>query len=135
PTGVEKREKHGGRLLGARALMGQGWACDRLGELQESADPLSKARSRFAAAGDTQGVASTQYTTAGVLYDKGDFNGAKKMYEDSLALFRQSGNRKGMAKAINAIANVLYEQGNRADTRKPCAQAVAMPRGMACKTG
>ncbi|PYX39424.1 MAG: hypothetical protein DMG75_00870 [Acidobacteria bacterium] len=132
---VEKGERHEARLLVARALIEQGWAFDRLGELQKSADPLAKARSLFAAAGDTQGVASTQYTTAGVLYDKGDFNGAKKMYEDSLALFRQSGNRKGMAKAINAIANVLYDQGNLAAAKKTYEQALPLQREIASKSG
>ena len=132
---AEKGERLEARLLIARALIQKGWASERLGELQNAADALAKARSLFVAAGDTQGAASTQYSTAGVLYDQGNFAGAKKMYEDSLALFRQSGNRKGMAKVINAIANVLYDQGNLAAARKMYEQALPLQREIASKSG
>src|SRR5438105_1166612 len=123
---AEKGERLEARLLVARALIQKGWASERLGDLQNAADALAKARSLFVAAGDTQGAASSQYSSAGVLYDQGNFAGAKKMYEDSLALFRQSGNRKGMAKVINAIANVLYDQGNLAAARKMYEQALPL---------
>jgi len=132
---AEKGERLEARLLVARALIQKGWASERLGDLHNAADALAKARSLFVAAGDTQGAASTQYSSAGVLYDQGNFAGAKKMYEDSLALFRQSGNRKGMAKVINAIANVLYDQGNLAAARKMYEQALPLQREIASKSG
>src|SRR5438132_12666392 len=58
---VDNGERHEARLLAARALIEQGWAFDRLGELQKPVDPLAKARSLVAAARDTQGVACSQY--------------------------------------------------------------------------
>jgi len=132
---VEKGEAQGAGLLVARARLAQGWILDRLGQLPQAAAVLGKAKDMFAHAGDTQGVARTLQSLAGVLYDQGDLAGARKMYEDSLSVSRRSGDRGGVAVSLNSIANVLYEQGNLAGAKTLYEQSLPVQREIGSKDG
>ena len=46
---------------------------------------------------------------------QGDFAGAMKRYEESLAVDRNTGNKSGMAATLNNIAAILHVQGRLAE--------------------
>ena len=132
-SAAEKGERQGAGLLAARGRLLQGWALERLGQLQQAEAVLGQAETVFARAGDNGGAAQTLHAMASAHYDQGDLAGARKLFEDSLSVFRKSGDRRRIASTLNATANILYEQGNMAAARKGYEETLSIQREIGTK--
>ena len=114
---AEKGKLQGAIMIVAAARIDEGWAWDHLGQLDKAMAALSEARD--IAESRNPNVAARAHLLIGhVLYDKGDFDGARKSYESSLASYKKVGDQNGVAHALQALGNILYEQG-RLDEAEP----------------
>jgi serine/threonine protein kinase/tetratricopeptide (TPR) repeat protein len=129
-----------GRLQGARLLIAQArflesWSLERVGRSSEAAAALNEAQELFSSAGDRKGAASSLVYSGNLLYDKGDFSGARKDYDDALTVFRQIGAQQSAASALNNIGNVLYDQGKLAEAEQYYGQVLRIYRDLSDKAG
>ena len=101
----------GASLLAAQALQLEGHSWERMGDLQKAAQLASQARELYVSAGDRRGAARCVVTLGDLLYDQGDYAGAKEQFDSALADFRKIGARKSARAALERIGNVFYSQG------------------------
>jgi eukaryotic-like serine/threonine-protein kinase len=105
-----KGRGQGARLVVAQARAAEGFALERLGQLNDATAALNQAQQLFSAAGDKLGAALALQMNGNVLLDKADFAGARKAYDDALVVFKQLGTQQRIAATLNNIGNVLYDQ-------------------------
>jgi eukaryotic-like serine/threonine-protein kinase len=72
---AEKGRAQEAQLVVAEALSSQGWAFERLGQLDNATSLLSEAEDLYFAAGDRRAAANMVALKGSVLYDRGDFAG------------------------------------------------------------
>ena len=101
----------GANLLVAEALQLEAIACERMGQSDKSIQLAAQARELFSSAGYRQGAARTLLMTADVLFDQGDFEGARKKVEEALPVFQEIGAQKSIRASRERIGNILYQQG------------------------
>jgi tetratricopeptide (TPR) repeat protein/TolB-like protein/tRNA A-37 threonylcarbamoyl transferase component Bud32 len=101
----------GASLLVAEALQVEAIACERMGQSDKSIQLAARARELFSSAGYRQGAARTLLMTADVLFDQGDFEGARKKVEEALPVFQEIGAQKSIRASRERIGNILYQQG------------------------
>ncbi len=101
----------GAKLLVARALHQEANAWERLGQTQKTLELSKQASDLFAAAGDRRGAAAGLLNVGDVLYDHGDFIGARKQFEAALKVFQQIGDEGNARITHERIGNVLYREG------------------------
>src|SRR6266851_1530593 len=101
----------GASLLVAEALQLESNACERMGQSDKSIQLVAQARDLFSSAGYRQGAARTLLMTADVLFDQGDFEGARKKVEEALPVFQEIGAQKSIRASRERIGNILYQQG------------------------
>jgi eukaryotic-like serine/threonine-protein kinase len=115
---AEKARAAGASLLQARALTDQGWALENLGAPDKVEPVVRDAEQLYLAAHDQRGVA-TAATLGGIaLQMQGDYAGAGKQYERSLAIYRQIGYRFGVANEQDNFGDVHLALGNLPQARK-----------------
>jgi serine/threonine protein kinase/tetratricopeptide (TPR) repeat protein len=123
---AEKGQSAGARLLVARARIAQGVALRQLGKRKEALAAVEDGKQIFAAAGDRNGVAAALNSSANVLGDQGDIQGAKKMYGEALVIYREIGNKLGAAKALGNIATEMSDAGDVEGGKKLCEEALVL---------
>ena len=101
----------GASLLVAEALQSEANASERMGQPDKAIQLAAEARKLFTSAGYPQGAARTLLMTGDVLCDQGDFEGAKKKFEEALPVFQKIGAQKNMRATFERIGNVFYQQG------------------------
>jgi eukaryotic-like serine/threonine-protein kinase len=101
----------GASLLVAEALQLEAIACERMGQSDKAIQLAAQARELFSSAGYRQGAARTLLMTADVLFDQGDFEGARKKVEEALPVFQEIGAQKSIRASRERIGNILYQQG------------------------
>ena len=101
----------GASLLVAEALQLEAIASERMGQSDKSIQLAAQARELFSSAGYRQGAARTLLMTADVLFDQGDFEGARKKVEEALPVFQEIGAQKSIRASRERIGNILYQQG------------------------
>lgn len=109
------------RLLDCRALRNLGRAEDALAACAEG-------QRLYAAAGDRSGVAEALTHAANVRFDRGDLPGARSLYEQALATYREIGGRGAEAGVLNNIAVVLRSQGELDRARQLYEQVLVIAR-------
>ena len=115
---AEKAKAAGASLLQARALTDQGWALENLAEPDGVEAVVRDAERLYLAAHDQRGVA-TAATVGGIaLQMQGDYQGAKKHYEKSLAIYQQIGYRFGVANERDNFGDVYLALGDLAAAQK-----------------
>src|SRR5260370_4106462 len=82
-----------------------------MGQSDKSIQLAAQARELFSSAGYRQGAARTLLMTADVLFDQGDFEGARKKVEEALPVFQEIGAQKSIRASRERIGNILYQQG------------------------
>jgi len=132
---IEMGKSQHAQLVVAQANRTQSWTLERLGELDHAVAGLTEAKVLFAAAGDLESSASTLLVIGHVLYDKADYEVARRQFEEALLLYRQIGSRPRMAPALHDIGNALYEEGKLAEARTYYGQALAIDREIGSKLG
>ena len=115
---AEKAKRLGNRLQEGQAKEREGWAWDRLGESDKAMSAFSESHDLELAGGNLLAAARALNGEANALYDKGDLEGARKFYEDTLRVARQIGAQRSIAVASNNLGNVLYDQGKLEEARR-----------------
>ena len=75
------------------------------------------------------GAAVTLLNVGDVLFDKGDFVGARKQFDEALPVFREIGAQRNIRATLERIGNVLYSVG------KYARGAEVLPAGLALRSG
>ncbi len=130
---AEKAQAQGSRLLMAEAKEQEGWAWGHLGDFKKAMAAYSQAQ-ELSAAGNPNTLATVFYGTATALLDKGDYDGARKFYEDSQRIYRQIGSRQNEAFATSGIGNVLFSQGKYVEAKRYYEVALQVHRELADPT-
>lgn len=104
-----KGQAQGARLIQASARLAEGFAWDHLGDTAKSLTLLAEAR-KLSQGVNPHTAALAELYMGHVLYDKGQFEDARKSYDQARGEFREIGDQSGTAHSLEGIANVLYEQ-------------------------
>jgi eukaryotic-like serine/threonine-protein kinase len=108
----------GASLLVAEALQDEAQASDRMGQYDRAVLLTTQAKELYSSAGNRQGAARALLMHGDVLFDEGDFEGAKKKFEEALPVFQEIGSRKTTRAAFERIGNVDYQQGKLQESKK-----------------
>jgi tetratricopeptide (TPR) repeat protein/TolB-like protein len=108
----------GATLLVAKALQLEAHAVEHLGDSATTAQLARQARELYVAAGDGRGAARCLLVQGDVLYDQGDYPGAKALYESALPEFRKIGAQKSVRSTLERIGNVFYSIGKLQEAKR-----------------
>ena len=129
-----KARTQGATLMVASARLQEGWAWDHMGESQKAMAALSEAR-ELSQGRNPRTVAVAQLYVGHVLYDTGDFEGARKSYEQALKGYRDVGDEIGVGNGLEAVANVLYEQQKSEEAKRYYEEELRISRQIGRKQG
>ena len=116
-TAATKAQAQGSRLLTAQAKEQEGWALDHLGDMDRALAVLSEAKELAQAARNPNTTGMVWYSVGTVEFDKGNYEAARKAYEESCRIFRQLGSLHNAAFAAGGVGNILFMQGKFAEAR------------------
>ncbi len=122
---AEKAKSAGASLLLARARLDQAWAFENLGQFDQVDGLVREAKQLYAAAQDRKGAADAVTVGAIAMEMEGDYLGAKKGYEESLAIYRELGAKLNVANESDNIADILLGLGDLSGARKRYEAALA----------
>jgi eukaryotic-like serine/threonine-protein kinase len=125
----------GARLVVAQARAAEGFALERLGQLNDATAAFAQAQQLYSAAGDKLGAAMALQMNGNVLLDKADFAGARKAYDDALIVFKQLGTQQRIAATLNNIGNVLYDQVELEQAKKYYEEVLRIDREVGDRQG
>jgi tetratricopeptide (TPR) repeat protein/tRNA A-37 threonylcarbamoyl transferase component Bud32 len=125
---AERAAALGASLLVAQARLLDCRALRNLGRADDALAACAAGQRLHAAAGDRSGVAEALTHSANVHFDRGDLPGARRLYEQALATYREIGSRGAEAGVLNNIAVVLRSQGELERARELYEQVLAIAR-------
>jgi len=129
-----KAKAQGSRMLQAQATLSEGFAWDRLGDLNKAVQKSLEGRDLAANAGNPDLLGRAQRTYGIVLYDKGDFAGAQSAYEQALNIFQKIGDGQ-IASTSVSLGNVYYDQGKLEEARRYYEQALRIDQEIGAGPG
>jgi len=132
---AEKAQAIDASLLLAKARLAQAWAFENLGELDQVAGVVNQAKQLYVAAHDRRGVADAMTLDAITLEAEGNYLGAKKKYDESLAVFQKMGDELGVAGEYDNIGDIHYYLGDLTEARRSYEQAIASYREIGDQDG
>lgn len=118
----------GASLLVAQALQLEAQAWERMGQSQSATELLNRAGELYVSAGDRRGAARSLLLVGDLLYDKGDYEGAKKQFERALPVFQEIGAQKGVRMTVERIGNAFYSEGRLREAEKYYNQSLRIDR-------
>ena len=98
-----------------------------------SSEALAQARQLFHETGDRKGEADALFGLAAEARAAGDLAGARKTYEEALAIRREIGDQNGTAATLREIGLILTNQGDAGGARAAYEQALVESRGVESK--
>jgi eukaryotic-like serine/threonine-protein kinase len=122
---AEKAQAAEASLLLAKARREQAWLFENSGKQEEVEGAIREANQLYLAANDRPGVAATATLEAIALERQGDYLGAKKMYEESLVIYRESGNRASLSSEYDNLGDILFYLGDLTGARKRYGESLA----------
>jgi len=131
----------GANLIVAQAAQLEGDAWERMGQSRKAIDLANQAKEFYILVGDRRGAARALLSIGVVFFDQGDYEGAKKKFEEALPVFRQIGAKRGIRATLELIGNVFYAEGNLREARKyyeevlPYDREINDPSGLASDYG
>ena len=134
-AGAEKARAKHSRLILAAARHQEGYALERLGDLDGALAGLSESKVLYAGAGDLGNSAHALYTSGVATYDKGDFEVSRRQVEDALLIFRKIGNVGREASALEMIGNIFYEEGKLTEAKSKYEEALRLDRELGSSDG
>ena len=114
----------GANLLVAQALQLDAEALERMGQSQKTIELSNQSRELYITAGDRIGAARNLLMVGDLLFDQGDYEGARKQFEDADPVFREIGAQKSTRATEERIGNVLYAEGKMRESVKSYEQAL-----------
>ena len=130
-TAIAKAQAQGSRLLVAEANEKEGWAWDRLGDVDKAMTHMLVARDLAVAGGNERLSIKASRGIGMILYDKGDFPGALKTAEEALVVSRRIGGKSYEASILNDIGNVFYDRGKLEEARRYYQESLVLYRELA----
>ncbi len=118
----------GANLLVAQALQLDAEAWERMGQSQKTIELSNQARELYVSAGDRGGAARTLLMVGDLLFDEGDYEGAKKQFEDALPVFQEIGAQKSIRSTLERMGNVYYAEGKLRESEKSYQQVLRFDR-------
>ena len=118
-----KARAQGSRMLEAQATSAEGFAWDRLGDLNKAAQKSLEGRDLATNAGNPDLLGRAFRTYGIVLYDKGDFAGARRAFEEALNIFEKVGDGQ-ISTTLVSLGNVYFDQGKLEEARRYYEQAL-----------
>jgi tetratricopeptide (TPR) repeat protein len=113
-----KAKAQGSRMIQVQATEAEAFAWDRLGDLNKAAQESLEGRDLAANSGNRRLLGRASRTYGIVLYDKGDFAGARSAYEQALNIFQEIGDAAEIGTAAVSLGNVDYDQGKLEEARR-----------------
>src|SRR6266404_3136877 len=132
---AEKAQLVGASLLLAKARREQAWLYENSGRQGQVEGAIREAKQLYLAANDRRGVAQAATLEGIALGRQGDYWGAKKKYEESLAIYRETGNRISVSSEYDNLGDVVLYLGDLAEARRNYAEALAIYREMGDQNG
>jgi DNA-binding winged helix-turn-helix (wHTH) protein/tetratricopeptide (TPR) repeat protein len=120
-----KARASGASILFAEARTDEAWALSNLGQSDEAILAAAESKQIYEATHDQRGVARAINFSGIALENKGDTVGAKRMYEQALATFRQIGNKLGVANELDDLGDVLLALGDLKGARQKYEESMA----------
>jgi eukaryotic-like serine/threonine-protein kinase len=125
---IVKGKSLGAGLLVARALHEEGIAFWRLGKPLESQHNLNEAKTKYAEAGDRNGVATELLYLGHIYRGDGNLTDAMDAYRKSLSIYRDSGSNAGVTVALNGMGLVYRERGDLVKAKAAYQEALGIAR-------
>lgn len=122
-----KAQAQGSRMLQAQATIAEAFAWDRLGDLNKATQKSLEGRDLASNAGNPDLLGRAFRTYGIILYDKGDFQGARSAFEQALNVFQKIGDGQ-VGSSLVSLGNVCYDQGKLEEARRYYEQALRIHR-------
>lgn len=132
---AEKAQVAGASLLLAKARREQAWLYENSGRQDQVEGAIREAKQLYLAANDRRGVAQAATLEGIALERQGDYWGAKRKYEESLAIYRETGNRLSVSSEYDNLGDVVLYLGDLAGARRNYAEALSIYRDMGDQNG
>jgi tetratricopeptide (TPR) repeat protein len=127
-TACNRARAAGANLLVARALQSEAHASEHMGQTEQAIGFSNQARTLFDSAGDRRGAARSVLAVGDVLFDRGDYENAKKQFASALPVFQEIGAQRSVRACRERIGNVFYSQGNMREAKNSYEQVLSFDR-------
>lgn len=127
-TAIRKGKAIGAQFLVAQGLWMKASVLERLGLPDASLEASSEAKQIYTDANFPKGVGLCLLIRGDVLYDKGDFNGAKSSFENALLFLQEIGDKKNTGLTFERIGNVYHDLGKFAESQNHYTRALEIYR-------
>lgn len=121
---VEKAHAAGTSLLLAKARREQAWLYENSGKQDQVEGAVREAKLLYIAANDRLGLAAATTLDAISLERQGDYLGAKKGYEESLAIYKESGSKLSQSNEYDNLGDIQLYLGDLQSARKSYSDAL-----------
>jgi tetratricopeptide (TPR) repeat protein len=112
----------------AEAKEYEAWDWDRLGQLDKATAEFAEVRGLSLNNGNPIVAAAALNGIGAADYDKGDFESARKAYEEGLAIVRRVGAQQRVAVITSNLGNIFYERGKMEEARRHYQEALDIDR-------
>ncbi len=118
----------GASLILADALQIESDAWERMGQSQKPLELSNEAHALYVSAADHGGAARVLLRMGDQLSDQGDYEGAKKKFQEALPVFQEIGAKKSVRATLERIGNVYYSEGKMQEAKKCYEQSLSYDR-------
>jgi len=123
------------RPLLLQAMVGCGWAQQRLSAYEAARAELAEARKTAEALCDRIAVAYSLQALGNIEFEQGDSSAAHELFAEALAVRREIGYRTGIAASLDNLGLVERMQGNYGAARKLHAESLTIRREIGDRYG
>lgn len=124
---IERAEARGATLLVAMGRVSRGWAFSRLGQGDAALADFQAAGLTYQRMGDRGAAAGARVAEANIHQSQGRTAEARRIYEETIAVFHEIGDRTREAKTLNNFA-ALVGESDLAETARLLERSLAIKR-------
>lgn len=124
-SAAEKARASGALLLLAKARLAQAWLYDNLGQSNEEEAAVKESKELYQAAHDRKGVSTADTIRAIALEESGDYEAARRGYQESLAILRETGDEAAVANETDNLGDIYLYLGDLSVATKSYSDALA----------
>lgn len=120
---ADKARASGALLLLAKARLAQAWLFENLGQYSDVEAAVKEAKKLYQGARDRKGVSDATTMQAIALEQSGNYQLARKNYQESLTILSETGNESGAANETDNLGDIFLYLGDLAAAAKSYAGA------------